>query len=458
MSESILQFNFIASTFSSQFWFTLAKLKLEAWKLDNSQKRVLGFLKSKLEFDENSVLGAGSESQGEGFSLERALESCNLNLCQDSRVLQGILKNTNTLEEFKEFDKLKFQREITQVILRNIKSDAFLKDPSTLNLFGLLTFSDLKKYRFIYWFVLPALVPKEPFLVKRIILNEKLTENQGIQLKNIQLGFQDIACIFYIDSNGDLKKDLLENWKSYDFNTNTFIGYRDDSCLGGAPGWNLRNFLYAIKLKWGLAKVQIILLQKSEEIIQEILEIELPGPIHEDLPESVGWERNNHGKMGPKMVDLSGFMDPVKLAETAVDLNLKLIKWRAMPNIPLDKINNVKCLLFGAGTLGCYTARALMAWGVRHITFVDSGKVSFSNPVRQPLFSFEDCLDGGVDKAVAAAKELRTIFPGMTSQGHGKISYRVKFSFKYPYAWASIIRFSRYEKLVQEYRRFNPRP
>ncbi|KAJ7278787.1 hypothetical protein C8J57DRAFT_1712771 [Mycena rebaudengoi] len=32
-----------------------------------------------------------------------------------------------------------------------------------------------------------------------------------------------------------------------------------------------------------------------------------------------------------------------------------------------------------------------MGWGVRDITLVDSGTVSFSNPVRRPLFEFEDC-------------------------------------------------------------------
>ena len=52
----------------------------------------------------------------------------------------------------------------------------------------------------------------------------------------------------------------------------------------------------------------------------------------------------------------------------------------------------------GAGTLGCNIARCLLGWGVEHITFVDNGRVSFSNPVRQPLFEFSDCVDGGKPK------------------------------------------------------------
>ena len=72
-----------------------------------------------------------------------------------------------------------------------------------------------------------------------------------------------------------------------------------------------------------------------------------------------------------------------------------------------------RCLLLGAGTLGCSVARCLLGWGVRKITLVDSGVVSYSNPVRQSLFSFADCVDGQTPKAEAAAKALRTIFPSV---------------------------------------------
>ena len=49
-----------------------------------------------------------------------------------------------------------------------------------------------------------------------------------------------------------------------------------------------------------------------------------------------------------------------RLADQAVDLNLKLMRWRILPELDLEKVSQMKCLLLGAGTLGCYVARVLM--------------------------------------------------------------------------------------------------
>lgn len=370
----ILQFKFLNSSFTSQFWFSLYKLKLEDWKLDVSSTGITAKVTTKLEFDENS------------FSNQ-------------TESVHGVLINTNTIEEFKEFDKQKFQQQVVSDILNVILSGEFINDLSLLTKFGLLTFADLKKYRFFYWVLIPALIPLEAYRFQSKKL--ELTPDQILKLREIRE-----YSIVHVTKDS-VTQDTFQNYERYDFKT-CFILVKD-------VDWTFRNFLYALKVKLRVDTIRVLRL----EFLQEYLEIELLGGIT-DLPQSVGWERNNNMKMGPKMVDLSGFMDPVKLADSAVDLNLKLIKWRAMPNIPLDKISNIKCCLFGAGTLGCYTARALMAWGVRNITFVDSGKVSFSNPVRQPLFRFKDCLDGGAFKAIAAAEELNAIFPGMNAKGHGE--------------------------------------
>ena len=169
------------------------------------------------------------------------------------------------------------------------------------------------------------------------------------------------------------------------------------------------------------------------------------------------------GKLGARLADLAPMMDPSRLADQAVDLNLKLMRWRILPSLDLDKIASTKCLLLGAGTLGCYVARVLMVsvllrtfpillsdcftqgWGVRNITLVDSARVSFSNPVRQPLFEFEDCLDGGKVKAVCAADRLKKIFPGVVSgclrtagcQPESRVPERGRSRTIDPNAWAS---------------------
>ena len=95
-----------------------------------------------------------------------------------------------------------------------------------------------------------------------------------------------------------------------------------------------------------------------------------PGP-------AVGWELNAKGRAGPRCADLGASMDPTRLATQAVDLNLKLMRWRLLPELDADALASTRCLLLGAGTLGCAVARCLLGWGVRAITLLDFGKVSF---------------------------------------------------------------------------------
>ncbi|OMH81739.1 Ubiquitin-like modifier-activating enzyme ATG7 [Zancudomyces culisetae] len=54
------------------------------------------------------------------------------------------------------------------------------------------------------------------------------------------------------------------------------------------------------------------------------------------------------------------------------------------------------------------------AWGVKKITLVDNGTISYSNPPRQPLFNFEDV---GKPKAICAAENIKKIYPGIEAQG-----------------------------------------
>lgn len=90
------------------------------------------------------------------------------------------------------------------------------------------------------------------------------------------------------------------------------------------------------------------------------------------------------------------------------------MKWRLVQDLNLDVLREKKCLLFGAGTLGCNIARGLLSWGISRITFVDNGKVSHSNPVRQSLYTSADV---GQPKAVTAAKAIRAVFESAEAEG-----------------------------------------
>ncbi|XP_050876431.1 ubiquitin-like modifier-activating enzyme atg7 [Lathyrus oleraceus] len=60
---------------------------------------------------------------------------------------------------------------------------------------------------------------------------------------------------------------------------------------------------------------------------------------------------------------------------------------------------------------------SLQAWGVRKITLVDNGRVAMSNPLRQSLYTLDNCLNGGEFKATAAVESLKRIFPAVEAEG-----------------------------------------
>ena len=99
-----------------------------------------------------------------------------------------------------------------------------------------------------------------------------------------------------------------------------------------------------------------------------------PGWSNRELvPKAVGWELNSHHKMGPRLINLATEMDPKRLAISAADLKLKLMRWRALSSLDLKCLSSTKCLLLGAGTLGCQVARSLMVGAISSHEKASSG-------------------------------------------------------------------------------------
>ncbi|CAI2168439.1 3130_t:CDS:10 [Funneliformis geosporum] len=440
-SSPLLQFVTFSSAVEATFWHTLSTRKIDLYKLDDTSHDVLGYYstgrtvisqhatEASISMPAHLCLGTGAFDDANEESFSR--------LPPFSYPSIGKIKNTNTIEDFKGLDKTSLFKEITEQIWQDITSGEAIKNPYLITRFLLLTFADLKKYKYHYWFGFPALLTEPPWSVsengqiKSIgdswEYNEIASFRENYDLFRKHSGANAGFFLVKKSSQNEFMIGSLSEWDTFFENCHDnerIVGFADPSSLLTNPGWPLRNLLVLLQRHWNVHKIKVICYREipgKKDISQtRILTVEIPDTttISDKCPKSVGWEKNSQGKLGPRSADLAPLMDPKKLADTSVDLNLKLMRWRIVPDLQLEKIRETKCLLLGAGTLGCYVARSLLGWGVRHITFVDNARVSFSNPIRQPLFFFEDCLEGGKPKARTAAENLKKVYPGVITEGH----------------------------------------
>jgi ubiquitin-like modifier-activating enzyme ATG7 len=70
--------------------------------------------------------------------------------------------------------------------------------------------------------------------------------------------------------------------------------------------------------------------------------VQVPQEYNTDTPKVVGWELNTRGKPGPRWVNLRPLLDPQHLAIQAADLNLKLMKWRMIPSLDVERLQSTK--------------------------------------------------------------------------------------------------------------------
>lgn len=416
----LLQFAPFSSGVDAGFWYQLSKQKLEVYKLDDEAVRICGFYTNTGASGLPPIANIDYTSFNEGLQVPPRCFP-----------LAGTLINTNTVEDFKEKDKKQLIQAAGEEIWKSIVSGEALNDPLLLLRFTILTFADLKKYHYYYWVAFPALCyPESICLQLPTKLHDYFNDEQVMQFLQSYDSLPTLSdkafFIVHISSSDTVSVLKLNQFSSEKLNSGkVLLGFADPSTMESNPGWPLRNFLSLAAFHWSKDKTSWEVLCFREcikdgsrlcghSVIFSIKIKESDAP--QECPKTVGWEKNK-GKLVPRMVNMSATMDPNKLAESAVDLNLKLMKWRLVPDIDLDAVINTKCLLLGSGTLGCNVARCLLGWGVRKITMVDNSTVSYSNPVRQSLFTFDDCLSGGKPKAKAAAEALKKIFPGVDAEG-----------------------------------------
>lgn len=164
-----LQFVPFSSFLDGGFWHKLSHNKLNVYGLDDSVKSI-----------QASYYNGDQAGMPCRMSLDHTAFDENSNIPARCFRAQGSLFNTNTLESFKEIDKKSLLNKIGLEIWESVTSGKAVKDPSTLSRLLLLTYADLKKYHFYYWFAFPCLSPKEEYclLKEPQILSDVFPEKQ----------------------------------------------------------------------------------------------------------------------------------------------------------------------------------------------------------------------------------------------------------------------------------------
>lgn len=359
-----------------EFWQLLSQRKIDTDKLDVKDVPCIA------TFDHTATKSVRCRLDLDQYAFTES---------ERSTAIHGFVRNTNTLEEFNQLDKNEFLHAVGEKLTQAMQGSP---KPSELSTFALLCFCDLKKYTYTYWMAHPVFSRK---------WSAESVERSEDAMNDV--------CEY-------LKTNPSDEFLVYDRNTRAIsTGIKQDqyvifidSSSDDRMSWSMQNLLHYLSMKGSTINV---LAYRGPRIPSLLLK----SCTSSGEPSLKGWERTIKGQLSPQSLNLQSSIDPTILADDAVDLNLKLMKWRVATDLNLKKLKDMKCLLLGAGTLGCFVSRLLMAWGVDTITFVDNSRVSFSNPVRQPLYKFTDCIDGGTWKAECAASALKEVKQSINASG-----------------------------------------
>ncbi|KYB25457.1 Ubiquitin-like modifier-activating enzyme ATG7 [Tribolium castaneum] len=419
-TKPLLQLVTVSSFVQPSFWNKLSELKINVDKLNDDERQIYGF------FSNSPTTWTTHIVEVDSTSFNTTLNS------QNNIPFQGKIFNKNTIEQFKDCDKTKMINEEGRRFLEELKSGKVLEKPYLMNFFFILSFSDLKKFHFYYWFAYPVPHNLEISVEGISPISEHFTEAEVASLSTEYTRLDPHQKPYFLIHNkklhtyhSKLSQVSENNCQEY------YFAFADYINSGQHPKSQIKNYIIFLLhhcpfLGGKTLNFLLFFLDRKLSCCQSLIyKLTLP-QCNSTIDDIIygggdnawaGWEKNEKNKFAPRFSNMRTTMDPQILFEESVDLNLKLMKWRLLPDINLDKIKNAKCLLLGAGTLGCSVARNLLGWGVRNINFVDNSTVSYSNPVRQHLFTYEDAVKSK-PKAEAAAESLHKIFPSINSQGH----------------------------------------
>ncbi|KAG9102322.1 Autophagy protein 7 [Ceratobasidium sp. UAMH 11750] len=332
---TVIQFTPLSSLVQPAFWHDLVRLKIDVLKLSSESQAVTASYSAgktivDRETGQDVALGCQLVLGGDGLNPQSSIPTHAVSV-------KGALKNYNTVEDFKAADKSALFNEMADELWSNMNSETGLTNLSYLNKFLVLTFADLKKYKFFYWFAFPALVAKPAWEIdaRGWLSAEEQLGRQALESIHTALsslpgeGASHVA--FFIarpakSSSGEVAYETASvgEWESFFkgvADDKRILGFVDPSASPQSPGWPLRNLLSLVYTRLGVRGPLNVLAWRDVEAPSSNrawhsrlgLVSVAGGPSEESTrPAAVGWEKNTQGKLAPRLADLAPMMDPTR--------------------------------------------------------------------------------------------------------------------------------------------------
>ncbi|KDN42004.1 hypothetical protein RSAG8_07049, partial [Rhizoctonia solani AG-8 WAC10335] len=352
---TVIQFTPLSSLVQPAFWHDLVRLKIDVLKLSaESQPVTASYSAGKSIIDRETgqdvVLGCQIVLGGDAFNGQA-------NVPAHAVGVHGTLKNFNIFEEFKAADKSALFNELADELWAAMHSEAALTDLSYLNKFLVLTFADLKKYKFYYWFAFPAFVAKPAWEIDSsgwLSAEEQLGRENLLSLYN---SFSTLSkdkpshppyFIARLSAKSGYEVSTLSEWDSFFKGVpedQRILGFVDPSANPQSPGWPLRNLLTLVNIRFGIEGPLKVLAWRDTEVTSpnhswhsRLGLVSIPGSQAsgtEARPVAVGWEKNTQGKLAPRLADLAPMMDPTRFPglQASTTLTKHLGRWGVRVNL-----------------------------------------------------------------------------------------------------------------------------
>ena len=326
----MLKFATLSSDIELPFYTSLASHKINHDKLDDSARRLLGLYEIRSsDSPENSC-----RLQVHGNALVN--DAVPAGFCR----AEGMIKNVNTIEEYRNLDKGAILSQAARTIWAAINDGTIYSCPSLLALFTAVCFADLKKYKFTYLFAFPALHSDPPWRIAPSLKSRlELDENgHGASDTIVHMTGEETAALvdavqtwrytvdarqhgFFlakkqrasssagltgkaevIDEDTGLEDEsrrrpttpgtsgdklgftwIIGSLIDYEHGffadvpgEDRFVCFTDPSTYPTYPGWMLRNLLVLIRRRWNLDRVQILCYRDTQTRRDDAKSIILP--------------------------------------------------------------------------------------------------------------------------------------------------------------------------------------